>query len=92
MFFNLKRLRDLFAVKKENFEKSFVGSTQQVLWESSRALPDGSWETHGLSGNYLTIKTVFPTPVRNRIDTVCVTARRGGELMGEVVPAAPEGE
>ena len=81
-----KQLRDLFEEKTVRFEKSFIGSVRQVLWESAQQLPDGQWEVHGLSDNYLTVKTVFPSPVRNRIDAVRITERRDGKLIGEVVP------
>ncbi len=83
-----KQLRDLFEAKKEQFEQSFVGSVQNVLWESSLRKDDGSWETHGLSGNYLTVTTSFPSPVRNRIDRVRITGRADGKLTGEVLPAS----
>ncbi len=83
-----KQLRDLFEVKKEQFEQSFVGSVQNVLWESSLRKDDGSWESHGLSGNYLTVTTSFPSPVRNRIDRVRITGYVDGKLTGEVLPAS----
>ena len=81
-----KQLRDLFALKTLQFESSFIGSTRQVLWESTQQLPNGQWETHGLSENYLTVKTVFPSPVRNRIDSVRITGRQDGKLIGTVIP------
>ena len=80
-----KQLRDLFAVKTDSFENSFIGSVQQVLWESSQAVEGGLWESHGLSGNYLTVKCLFPAPVRNRIDTIRLTARQDGLLTGEIL-------
>ena len=81
-----KQLRDLFEQKTLQFETSFIGSTRQVLWESTQQLPDGQWETHGLSENYLTVKTIFPTPVRNRIDSVRISGRQDGKLIGIVIP------
>lgn len=80
-----KRLRDLFDVKTERFEEAFIGSEQSVLWESSRRTEDGQWESHGLTGNYLTVKCLFPSPVRNRIDRVRLVSRQDGVLMGEIV-------
>ncbi len=80
-----KMLRDLFDVKTARFEESFLGTEQQVLWESSRRLDDGRWETHGLTGNYLIVKCVFSSPVRNRIDRVRLVNRQDGVLVGEVV-------
>ena len=77
-----KQLRDLFERKKERFESSFIGSEQKVLWESSRRLTDGTWESHGLAGNYMTVKCSFPEPVRNRIDTVRLISRTDGVLIG----------
>lgn len=85
-----KQLRDLFETKTEQFEKSFIGSIRPVLWESAQKLPDGQWEVHGLSDNYLTVKTVFPEPVRNRIDAVRITDRQDGKLIGEVIPGSRE--
>ena len=79
-----KRLRDLFEQKKESFENSFIGKEQQVLWESSLQLPDGSRESHGLTGNYMTVKCQFPEVVRNRIDTVRLVCRKDGVLIGSV--------
>ena len=80
-----KILRDLFEIKTERFEESFIGSEQSVLWESSRRLEDGRWESHGLTGNYLPVKCVFPDPVRNRIDKVRLLSRQEGVLLGEPV-------
>ena len=80
-----KQLRDLFAQKAEDFENLFIGSEQQVLWESSLQLPDGNWESHGLTGNYMTVKCTFPEPVRNRIDTVRLTGRKDEVLTGTVI-------
>jgi len=83
-----KQMRDLFDKKTQDFENSFIGSACAVLWESSRPVENGLYETHGLSGNYLTITTTFPTPVRNRIDTVRITGRQEGKLIGEVLAAS----
>jgi threonylcarbamoyladenosine tRNA methylthiotransferase MtaB len=80
-----KQLRDLFDIKSESFARSFIGSEQKVLWESSQSIPEVGWETRGLTGNYLTVRAVFPGPVRNRIDRVCLTDWRDGELTGEII-------
>ncbi len=65
-----KQLRDEFERQAELFANSFVGTEQQVLWESSRPLSEGGYETHGLTGNYLTVRKVFPQPMHNKIETV----------------------
>ncbi len=80
-----KVLRDIFEQKTEQFETSFIGTDKDVLWESSQLSKDGLYETHGLSGNYLTVTTKFSTPVRNRIDTVRITGREEGKLTGKVL-------
>ena len=80
-----KVLRDIFEQKTEQFETSFIGTDKDVLWESSQLSEDGLYETHGLSGNYLTVTTKFSTPVRNRIDTVRITGREKGKLTGKVL-------
>ena len=68
-----KILRCEFDRQKISFQKSFIGKERQILWESSNPLPDGQWETYGLSDNYLTVKTIFPHRVHNEITTVLVT-------------------
>ena len=55
------RLLELSEKKHKTFIDSQLGKTRPVLWESTQQLPDGQWETHGLSENYLTVKTIFPT-------------------------------
>ena len=80
-----KVLRDIFEQKTERFETSFIGTDKDVLWESSQLSEDGLYETHGLSGNYLTVTTKFSPPVRNRIDTVRITGRKEGKLTGKVL-------
>ena len=85
-----KQLRDLFEIKAGSFSRSFIGSEQNVLWESSQSLPDGSWEIHGLTGNYLTVRTAAAAPIRNRIDRVRLTDWRDGELTGEIISGSEE--
>ncbi len=80
-----KKLRDAFALKTKEFEEKFIGTTQQVLWETSQLSENGLWETHGLSGNYLVVKTYFPEPIRNRIDSVRLISREKDVLAGNVV-------
>ena len=82
------RLRELFDRKSDQFQKSFIGSIQKVLWESSMNKSENQWETHGLTGNYLTVRAAFPAPVRNRIDTVRLTAQQDGVLAGEVISSS----
>ena len=79
-----KQLRDLFDEKAQQFRESFIGTEQQVLWESARQL-EGSWESHGLTGNYLTVKCRFSDPIRNRIDTVRLNAQEDGIMTGDVI-------
>ncbi len=75
-----KQLREEFEEQAERFARSFIGTEQQVLWESSRPLPEGGYETHGLTGNYLTLRKIFPQPTRNKIETVKVGAPLNGVL------------
>ena len=79
-----KQLRDLFEEKEQQFREAFIGTTQQVLWESARQTDEG-WESHGLTGNYLTVKCHFSDPVRNRIDTVRLKGQEDGIMTGDVL-------
>lgn len=75
-----RQLREEFERQAETFARSFIGTEQQILWESSRPLPEGGYETHGLTGNYLTLRKIFREPVYNKIETVKVGAPINGVL------------
>ncbi len=75
-----RQLREEFEQQAETFARSFIGTEQQILWESSRPLPEGGYETHGLTGNYLTLRKIFREPVYNKIETVKVGALINGVL------------
>ena len=80
-----RELRELFEEKETQFRENFIGSTQQVLWESTRQDGENGWESHGLTGNYLSVKCRFDSPVRNRIDTVRLGPPENGIMTGEVI-------
>lgn len=80
-----KILRDLFRQQKELFYCSFVGRELEVLWENGRMLPDGTLELHGLTGNYLTVRTGSVSRLQNKITRTLIEGFDGNVLTGSVL-------
>jgi len=78
-------LRDEFLKQKDRFYQSFVGETMRVLWENSSVYENNNWELHGMTGNYLTIKSHFPKRLQNEISEVKIEHYDGKSLTGLIL-------
>lgn len=78
-------LRDEFLKQKDRFYQSFVGETMRVLWENSSVYENNNWELHGMTGNYLTIKSHFPKRLQNEISEVKIEHYDGKLLTGLIL-------
>ena len=76
-----KQLRDLFEQKTLQFETSFIGSTRQVLWESTQHLspsklegvPDGRGRISymfGWTDNYIRLSRPYSPTLAGSIEEV----------------------
>ncbi len=75
-------LRDLFQQQKEDFYRPFVGREMDVLWENGQVLPNGHWELHGLTGNYLSVRTESSARLQNTITRTRMENFDGVTLIG----------
>lgn len=80
-----RKMRELLAQSAAAYGERFIGETLEVLWESAAPLPDGSWNTHGLTGNYLRVNAVLPENHWNHIDSVKVLRANNDHLEVTVI-------
>ncbi len=66
------------------FRQKFVGRTLSVLWESASEMGEWGWRMEGLTGNYLRVNAVTPSPRWNEIDQVRLNNEMEAELTGKL--------
>ena len=52
------------------YRQKFLGQTMSVLWESTSEMGEWGWQMEGLTGNYLRVTALAPSPRWNQIDYV----------------------
>lgn len=77
-------LRAVLAESSRRFHRAFLGSCQQVLWESAEALDGGAWRMHGLTDNYLRVSALAGENRWNQIDPVRLNRLEDDEFAGEI--------
>ena len=85
-----ERMERLLALGRESsrlFRRSFLGRTMDVLWEEES---DGIW--HGLTGNYMRIRTETSEDVANELLPTRLTSVDDECVTGEVETAAVAGK
>jgi len=82
-----KRNHILHAVLGESAEayrQKFLGKMLSVLWESTSELDEWGWRMEGLTGNYLRVTAISPSPRWNELDQVKLTEINGQVLKGVI--------
>jgi len=77
-----KRVAQMLSMARQSalaFQRRFLGSTMEVLWESSAA---GRWS--GLTDNYMRVEAVSPQDLHNLILAVRLSALTEDGLFGEL--------
>lgn len=77
-------LRRVFAKSAEGYERRFLNQTVEVLWESVTEMDSNSWSMHGLSDNYLRLKTRAAKNLWNQITPVKIKKFMQKGLVGEI--------
>ncbi len=88
-----ERLERMLAVARESadrFRQRFIGRVMDVLWEKARPHESGRWEYHGLTGNYIRVRTVTSERITNSITPTLLLGLEGELMRGEVT--VPEGD
>jgi threonylcarbamoyladenosine tRNA methylthiotransferase MtaB len=68
-----KRNHILHAALEESarsYRQTFVGRRLSVLWESTSEMGEWGWRMEGLTGNYLRVTAITPSPRWNEIDEI----------------------
>lgn len=63
-------LREALDESAKAYRQKFIGRRLSVLWESSSEMGEWGWRMEGLTGNYLRVTAVTPSPRWNEIDQV----------------------
>ncbi len=79
-----QRMRELLSVSARQYASGFVGRLVQVLWESTDVLGPDGWRVHGLTDNFLRVRSTHPERLWNRFDRVTVNELAGEELLGTI--------
>jgi len=63
-------LHDALEESARSYRQQFVGRRLSVLWESTSEMGEWGWRMEGLTGNYLRVTAVTPSPRWNEIDEI----------------------
>lgn len=80
-------LREVFDESAGKYREKFLGSTQTVLWETSRPCEDGSWQLSGLTDTYIRVYATAEEDLWNRISSVRIELDRPqrNAVFGEII-------
>jgi len=73
------------AQAEHAYRESFVGKILPVLWETSIACENQTWQLSGLTDNYLRVTAHANQPLWNQITPVRLLALDDDGLQGELV-------
>jgi threonylcarbamoyladenosine tRNA methylthiotransferase MtaB len=79
------QMRNLFTEAGRKFQEKFIGHELNVLWESDVPLPEGTWLSGGLTGNYLRVTTTHQTKLINNISVVQMDRIESGVIRGHIL-------
>jgi threonylcarbamoyladenosine tRNA methylthiotransferase MtaB len=68
----------------KSYRQRFMGHTLSVLWESTSEMGEWGWQMEGLTGNYLRVNAVVPSPRWNEIDLVKLNEFDDSRILGVI--------
>jgi threonylcarbamoyladenosine tRNA methylthiotransferase MtaB len=77
--------RALFTRQAQTYRQRFVGSTEEVLWESILERDEQGWRLEGLGSHYLRVVAHADQPLWNQISQVRLNQVEGERLVGQIV-------
>jgi threonylcarbamoyladenosine tRNA methylthiotransferase MtaB len=77
-------LHDALEESAKLYRQKFIGQTLPVLWESTSEVGEWGWQMEGLTGNYLRVNAVAPSPRWNQIDWVKIDECEGHRTLGVI--------
>ncbi len=81
------QLRKLFEQLGHQYRNHFIGTTREVLWESSQPKEKGTWTLNGLTDNYIRVIAQADKDMWNKISIVSLKSHHPGSsaVTGEIV-------
>lgn len=76
------RMREVLGRSQRAYQQRFLGSMQEVLWESGKQT-DGGWLMSGLTRNYLRVKAITPDNRWNQLEEVVLSQLDGNTFWVE---------
>lgn len=80
--------RQLFAEKGKTFNLRHIGDEADVLWESARQNPDGSWTLEGWTPHYIRVRAQATERLWNHESHVRLLAPYENGLLGDILTKA----
>ncbi len=77
-------LQEAIEESAKSYREKFMGRKMSVLWESTSEMGEWGWKMEGLTGNYLRVNALAPSPRWNEIDTVLLNECDGDRMNGEI--------
>jgi len=77
-------LQDALEESAKLYRQKFVGQTMSVLWESTSEMGEWGWQMEGLTGNYLRVAALAPSPRWNQIDQVKINEYDRNRMKGVI--------
>ena len=78
------RLRTAAAQSEVEYQRRFIGSILQVLWERAEEIGPSGWQVAGLTDNCLRVSAVAPADLCNQMTPVRLTGLSSNGLLGEL--------
>jgi threonylcarbamoyladenosine tRNA methylthiotransferase MtaB len=83
-------IRGILEASAQRYRAGYIGQTMEVLWEHARAIDGQSWETSGLTVNYIRVKTRSNEFLWNQVKPVRLLSLVEDWVEGEVTASASE--
>ncbi len=77
-------LQKALAESAKSYRQKFLGRTLSVLWESASQYDERGWQMEGLTGNYLRVSAIAPSPRWNEINSVELNELSAEGLQGVI--------
>ena len=77
-------LQDALEESAKSYRHKFLGQTMSVLWESTSEMGEWGWQIEGLTGNYLRVTALAPSPRWNQIDQVKINEYDRNRMKGVI--------
>jgi threonylcarbamoyladenosine tRNA methylthiotransferase MtaB len=78
-------LQEAIEESAKSYREKFVGKKMSVLWESTSEMGEWGWKMEGLTGNYLRVSALAPSPRWNEIDRVLIDELGNDRMKGVIL-------